>query len=391
MIRLNFVKIYFFILLIVCDNFTLLSQVPEVINVESGMNNPGHLVLSDIAYDIQYIPLETNEYNLIGNVNKIKFNGKYFFVQDANPPSLHVFDQKGKYIRKIGKHGRGPNEYNYLNDFTFSNKKPQVWLLTSIPYKIMEYNLNGDFVKQIEYSTLDNYNRIESLLNDKYLIMRTNSFGNTPFTFGIFSEDGTLLKNVIKPEQFKYTGGVSSSKNNFWFYVFNNNCYVKENVLNDTLYRISTSLEFLPKYIFDSGKYKQTMDFRQNFSEYYKRKDLNYIIHNSFFETSTVLIYSYLFNMNTRLDYYDKTIKKSFNLKGITNDLDGGLDFVPEYQINNLIIGYASVFELKDYIASDIFKNSTTKNPEKKKELETLANSLDENDNPVLILIKLKE
>jgi len=391
MIRLNFARIYFFILLIVCDNFTLLSQVPEVINVESGMNNPGHLVLSDIAYDVQYIPLETNEYNLIGNVNKIKFNGKYFFVQDANPPSLHVFDQKGKYIRKIGKHGRGPNEYNYLNDFTFSNKKPQVWLLTSIPYKIMEYNLNGDFVKQIEYSTLDNYNRIESLLNDKYLIMRTNSFGNTPFTFGIFSEDGTLLKNVIKPEQFKYTGGVSSSKNNFWFYVFNNNCYVKENVLNDTLYRISTSLEFLPKYIFDSGKYKQTMDFRQNFSEYYKRKDLNYIIHNSFFETSTVLIYSYLFNMNTRLDYYDKTIKKSFNLKGITNDLDGGLDFVPEYQINNLIIGYASVFELKDYIDSGIFKNSTTKYPKKKKELERLANSLDENDNPVLILIKLKE
>jgi hypothetical protein len=370
-----------------------LSQVPEIINIESGMNNPGNLVLSDIANEIQYIPLETNEYNLIGNVNKIKFNDDYIFVQDKNPPSLHVFDHYGKYLRKIGKHGRGPNEFSYLNDFTFSNVKPRVWLLTSIPYKIMEYNFNGAFVKQIEYSMSDNYNCIESLFNDKYLIMRTNSFGNTPFTFSIFSEDGKHLKNAIIPEKFEYTGSVLSSKNNFWFNVFNNNCYVKENVLNDTLYRISSSLEFLPKYIFDSGKYRQTLDFRQNFTDYYKRKDLNYIIHNTFFETSKVLIYCYLFNMNSRLNYYDKTLKKSYTFKnkGIPNDLDGGFDFIPEYQINDLIIGYISVLELKDYVASGIFKNSTPKYPEKKKELERLAKSLDENDNPVLILVKLKE
>ena len=31
------------------------------------------------------------------------------------------------------------------------------------------------------------------------------------------------------------------------------------------------------------------------------------------------------------------------------------------------------------------------KYPEKKKQLEQLANSLDENDNPVLMLVKLKE
>lgn len=123
------------ILIIICGNLTLLSQVPEIINIESGMKNPGNMFLSDIAYDIQYIPLETNESNLIGNINKIKFNDKHIFVQDANPPTLHVFDKNGKYIRKIGKYGRGPNEYNFLNDFAFSKIKPKVWLLTSVSYK----------------------------------------------------------------------------------------------------------------------------------------------------------------------------------------------------------------------------------------------------------------
>ncbi len=48
-------------------------------------------------------------------------------------------------------------------------------------------------------------------------------------------------------------------------------------------------------------------------------------------------------------------------------------------------------YELKQYVESDAFKNSTPKYPEKKKQLEQLANSLNENDNPVLMLVKLKE
>ncbi len=47
-------------------------------------------------------------------------------------------------------------------------------------------------------------------------------------------------------------------------------------------------------------------------------------------------------------------------------------------------------YQLKMYMASQSFKNSTPKYPEKKKELEKLAASLDENDNPVLMLVKLK-
>jgi len=45
---------------------------------------------------------------------------------------------------------------------------------------------------------------------------------------------------------------------------------------------------------------------------------------------------------------------------------------------------------LKKYITSEAFQNST-QFPEKKKELEKLANSLKETDNPVLVLVKLKK
>ena len=81
------------------------------------------------------------------------------------------------------------------------------------------------------------------------------------------------------------------------------------------------------------------------------------------------------------------------NIKhGIINDMDGGPNiWFKTTKDDHTIISWINAYELKSYVASDAFKNSIPKYPEKKKELEKLANSLSENDNPVLMLIKLKE
>ncbi|MCG6189357.1 hypothetical protein [Maribellus maritimus] len=73
------------------------------------------------------------------------------------------------------------------------------------------------------------------------------------------------------------------------------------------------------------------------------------------------------------------------------NDYDGGPDFEHVYQKNNELIGYVNAMDLMIHVNSAKFRSSTPKHPEKKKELEQLANSLNENDNPVLMLVKLKE
>lgn len=46
--------------------------------------------------------------------------------------------------------------------------------------------------------------------------------------------------------------------------------------------------------------------------------------------------------------------------------------------------------QLKEHVASDDFKNNSPKYPEKKKELENIANSLSEFDNPVLMFVTFK-
>jgi len=77
---------------------------------------------------------------------------------------------------------------------------------------------------------------------------------------------------------------------------------------------------------------------------------------------------------------------------GLENDYDGGINLVPEYKVgDSMLISWLYPYEIMNYVSSKTFKSSNPKYPDKKKELEKLANSLDENDNPVLMLLKLKE
>lgn len=48
-------------------------------------------------------------------------------------------------------------------------------------------------------------------------------------------------------------------------------------------------------------------------------------------------------------------------------------------------------FKTWDHIKSLEFENSVPKHPGKKKELEKLANNLNETDNPVLVMVRLKK
>ena len=78
--------------------------------------------------------------------------------------------------------------------------------------------------------------------------------------------------------------------------------------------------------------------------------------------------------------------------EGIINDLDGGVNILPlTIKDDNTIIGWVDAIKLKAHVASETFKNSSPKYPEKKKKLEKLAGSLKETDNPVLMMVRLKD
>ncbi len=55
------------------------------------------------------------------------------------------------------------------------------------------------------------------------------------------------------------------------------------------------------------------------------------------------------------------------------------------------MFSFVDAITLKKYVASEDFKNAQVSDPKKKNELKKLADSLNETDNPVLIIVTPKE
>ncbi|MFI3265513.1 MAG: 6-bladed beta-propeller [Rikenellaceae bacterium] len=72
------------------------------------------------------IDLEATKESLISNIYKIELIDNKFYVLDkasfAAGGKLLVFDEEGKYIRKIGNIGRARNEYVSLGGFAINQK-----------------------------------------------------------------------------------------------------------------------------------------------------------------------------------------------------------------------------------------------------------------------------
>ena len=126
----------------------------------------------------------------------------------------------------------------------------------------------------------------------------------------------------------------------------------------------------------------------------------NYIQPMNFLEFGAFIYYAFIYKFelgDVRIYGFigskQNNFQALFNLgEGIANDIDGGPNILPLTTKNdNTIISLIDALTLKKYIITEEFKKSTPKYPEKKKELEKLANSLKETDNPVLMIVRLKK
>jgi len=51
----------------------------------------------------------------IGKINEIQIDSKgQIYISDGINTCIHLFSSKGKFLRKIGKKGEGPGEYQYI-------------------------------------------------------------------------------------------------------------------------------------------------------------------------------------------------------------------------------------------------------------------------------------
>lgn len=351
--------------------------------------------LSDLGFvDIEYIPLETNENSVISRINEIKVGNEYFLIKFFN--RILMFKTDGSYVTKIGTEGRGPNEFLVAHHVDIDKKPQNIYLVDGWARKFYVYSERGNFIKTFQSPLNTTY---FGITDAGILCYSTNYIANIDYSYNLIDTEGRIIKKFLnryiwnyKVEQGK---GTAIFDENI-FYWFNDKLFKKE-VYSDTVY-VFENTDFKPHLVIEQGDKLLTTQARSDFEPLYLFE--KYISQKNLFEFGDYVYYEFMYDfriggsnilrgfIGSKKDNFQVTINAE---QGLTNDLDGGPNIWPKtIKDDNTVISWIDALQLKTFVASETFINSIPKYPEKKKELTTLADSLKETDNPVLIMVRLK-
>ena len=360
--------------------------------------------LSEFASEVEIIQFENTPKALLGRVQDIQLTNDYIFVEHTGNKLITQFSRDGKYIRHIGTLGRGPKEYALCRKFSLDEKNERIYIQTNWTRKILVYNFDGEYIKTVKYPAVERLYNVWSR-DSLFISFSDQHTGSDPFLFVEHNEQGDTLQ-AISQHNFWNSDETSHSMVSFWgqnsFYRLNNKLHMKS-WYNDTVYTYDVTNKLVPQYFIDLKNHKIPDDL------VYERKstrpmpeDARWIgVHET--ENFIFIPYGYHYNIQTRevlkeeegCVLYNKKTKQGLAVKetklgGFINDLNGGPDFKPTYTNDTLAVMAVSALDMKLFLDSDEFKNREVKFPEQKELLKQLNQTLKEDDNSFLVLVKLK-
>ncbi|MEA1878959.1 MAG: 6-bladed beta-propeller [Bacteroidota bacterium] len=403
---------------------------PIEINIEKNIRNIKPLNIGDFNCDISYIPLKNNSI-LFRSITLIDFSHDLILVSDRK--NCFLFDLQGNLISKIGNRGKGPGEYLLVTNIKFGLHN-LIYIQNNL--HLLAYDLKGNFQRKFkpeinpEVGTYGGIMKSWAPFNDSLFIGQvSNDSGHEKHKAVFFNVDGKTVRSIRNHIFLNIEEPYTSSDNSLAFiYQLEGTIYFKEK-MNDTVFLVDDQYEFKPVYFFYHGKYGMPMKERELPRNERKKtyedcikiigiyESTEYLFLNCDFhdhnpaKRSEPVLLPIEFGSNKYWWYYPTLMLGIYNKlskelvfaepvksdnrltnSGLRNDYDGGPNFCPRKMVNDSTLAmWVDAYLLKEHVASDYFKNSTPKHPEKKKELEKLANSLSENDNPVLILVTFKQ
>lgn len=344
--------------------------------------------LSNYASNISYIPISNSI--PIGHISKIIATNNLLFISPVESELL-VYDYSGKFIRKIGKIGKGPREYYFSGSFACDEKNKRVLILSG--NKIFVYSYEGDQLKEISIGQYGGSFQDIAIIDEHIYLFEFISYGYAKYDWLVLNEDGKIISTKLNyiPKFNSNQGGSGSVVNYkdeilYW------------NEFNDTIFKIKGGNHNIG-YLWANDKFRIAQNGSMESSsnchilDMVKSKNrlwLTYFLDNSFYT-------SYFSNTYNKLYFVNQATKISHGGSGpgIINDIDNGLPFIPKYYLQKekdaFLISWAYAYEFKSKIRFNKPNMIDISNNMHKNNLEKLVSSLHENDNPVLILAKLKE
>jgi len=355
---------------------------PITIKIDKNNVND-ELRLSSYVESVKYVPLETNDSSIIGQIFQIEVTEKNIFVLDLwSQKKLFMFKSDGAFIRTIGAYGVGPGEYTEISSFVIDEKTNTIFLLDK-SVSVIEYSFEGAWIKTTMLEDFMGFRMAKkgemfaftgAGRNDK-LILADNHFSKKESFFPFTSR--FLARSITSPLQ--------------------QNCHGKllfRQFLNDTIYEINNNYSLKPHCIVDYGNkgivdysYFLKSDKNSKYMESFVNEHLTMI---SYYETNDFINVRSLYEKESFSTFFCKKSEKviSVSEKDVIDDIsfsDGLLYFRGVNCSNNYFVQIIEPSVFLEKLGSNLAKSSPFYN-----EALSASKSLDETSNPIFIMIKLK-
>ncbi len=337
--------------------------------------------LSMITESLEYIHLETNEKCLLGGyLKRIFITSNDIFLFDFGV-AAYRFTKSGKFINKIGRFGRGPEECQKPIDMVLDTTNQQVILLDYD--KLVTYNYNGEFINRNSLNIKSNGIHRTST---GYCILSSSHYmyakpGERFSMFFITTDQEKLISKIACEKKDKIPFCIC----NPIMYRYNQNTFVKD-YWGDTIYRVIDPLNLKAYAAINTGKLKHRDNDDHSLVTGEKSLGDKWVVGITYISETGRFIF---LTSNKGLFIHDKISKEthccSFRQNKdqwylFNNDLTSGPDlmsFIYVHPINN------NCFVTYNY-AHDFFTEEGKLKPGLDKSLKKLK----PDDNPVLILVK---
>jgi hypothetical protein len=379
-------------------------KVPIYVNMEGILKKEGTEQLSTTATEITYIPLELTDNSTLRGISFfVHLNGK-LIVSDSH--SIILFDKDGKYIKDVSQSGQGPSDFvQLISHIIVDNEESNLYLFSS-HNKVIQFNKNADYIRNFQINNGTNWSITKGTFTPQNTMIL--AYHNVPKRHS----DTTTVYNAIEVDTI---GNILNKFENYspryieengirylnsipFLDVFNNNIRFMD-FSNDTIFTIIDNA-MIPYAILDLGEDKTTFTLDYYLSENFNQSKLN----EAYDKLKGHAIMdvqendNYLFFKLTKkglrgdgiYSIYNKQTKdlKLLKNEGLLNDLDGGPDFFPRKCIGDIMVGWKKPTEFKEEVLSKDYNEQKAKYGERFEKVYQLAKSLQEDDNPILMVVK---
>ena len=362
-------------------------------------NKEYEIKLSDLMESVEIIQMDSVQ-EAFTKIFRVAVSDNYFAIHHVNYPVKLYSRKSGKFWGNIGRVGNGPGEYFQIWNVAIEEADNRIYLVNQGRNQIYSYDLNGNFHEDetIRLADGQEFERPYIFANKKknqVVIFQTpyesyhSKHNNIPMidNFCVVQELSGKLIQKIPSAQYQIPrrdSGVWASHIDSESPIYQCGIVPFYDCRKDTIYHYNVETnELYPVYTSNMYTDKLTIVFS-------KETPLHYYTYQQTYKKGTMV--NPEFRTGYKLFQVEKKTGKGQYIR-VVNDYLGGIEFDVDYWFHDIrddyVVYYWEPLVLLEHLEEALDNNEMT--TEVRERVLRLKDSLDENDNNVMMICKFKK